>query len=215
MQDGFIFYASYAAKFKKLTDDQFGKLIRLACQYQADGIVPDIADIAVSLAFDVIKVDLDKNNEKYEQICEKRRMAGALGGLAKASNSKQMLASATDAKQNKQELASVANKIKSNVIKINKNNDSSSRRFTPPTLEEVQAYCKERKNNVDAEKFIDFYASKGWMVGSNKMKDWKACVRTWEKRDNDHKQQEQNVSEEQQKRFDKYDDLTKFYLGEV
>jgi len=54
-------------------------------------------------------------------------------------------------------------------------------RFTPPTPEEVQAYCRERNNNVDTERFIDFYSSKGWMVGKNKMKDWKACVRTWEK----------------------------------
>lgn len=54
-------------------------------------------------------------------------------------------------------------------------------RFTPPTLEEVQAYCIERKNNVDAERFIDYYTSNGWMVGKSKMKDWKAAVRTWEK----------------------------------
>ena len=55
--------------------------------------------------------------------------------------------------------------------------------FTPPTIEEVTAYCKERGNNVDAEQFIAFYTSKGWMVGKNKMKDWKACIRTWERRD--------------------------------
>lgn len=55
--------------------------------------------------------------------------------------------------------------------------------FTPPTVEEVAAYCKERGNNVDAEQFIAFYTSKGWMVGKSKMKDWKACVRTWERRD--------------------------------
>lgn len=54
----------------------------------------------------------------------------------------------------------------------------------PPTLEEVAAYCVERNNHVDPEAFMDFYASKGWMVGKNKMKDWKACVRTWEKRNN-------------------------------
>lgn len=51
----------------------------------------------------------------------------------------------------------------------------------PPTLAEVTAYCKERHNNVDPQTFMDFYESKGWMVGKNKMKDWKACVRTWEK----------------------------------
>lgn len=56
-----------------------------------------------------------------------------------------------------------------------------AKRFTPPSREEVQAYCLERKNNVDAERFIDYYTSNGWMVGKNKMKDWKAAVRTWEK----------------------------------
>lgn len=54
-------------------------------------------------------------------------------------------------------------------------------RFTPPTLEDVKSYCLERKNKVDAEKWFDFYQSKGWMVGKNKMKDWKAAIRTWEK----------------------------------
>lgn len=54
-------------------------------------------------------------------------------------------------------------------------------RFAPPTLEEVKEYCRERGNEVDPEKFIDFYESKGWMIGKNKMKDWKAAVRTWER----------------------------------
>ena len=55
------------------------------------------------------------------------------------------------------------------------------KRFLPPTLEEVRAYCKERKNSVDAEHFIDYYTSNGWKVGKNTMKDWKAAVRTWER----------------------------------
>jgi len=67
------------------------------------------------------------------------------------------------------------------------NSGTSPRKFTPPTLEEVQAYCKERNNNVDAQKWYDFYQSKGWMIGKNKMKDWKACVRTWEKPDKQKK----------------------------
>lgn len=54
-------------------------------------------------------------------------------------------------------------------------------RFTPPSLDEVRAYCKERNNRVDPQKFIDHYTANGWMVGRNKMKDWKAAVRTWER----------------------------------
>jgi len=63
------------------------------------------------------------------------------------------------------------------------NTSKKSNKFIPPTLEEVKAYCQERKNNVDANKFVDFYESKGWMIGKNKMKDWKAAVRTWERKD--------------------------------
>jgi len=64
--------------------------------------------------------------------------------------------------------------------------DPSPFRFTPPTYAEVQAYCTERSNSVDPGRFLDFYTSKGWMVGKNKMKDWKAAVRNWEKpRDGD------------------------------
>ncbi len=63
-----------------------------------------------------------------------------------------------------------------------------TKRFVPPTREEVQAYCLERKNNVDAERFIDYYTANGWQVGKNKMKDWKAAVRTWEKNNINDKQ---------------------------
>jgi len=61
-------------------------------------------------------------------------------------------------------------------------------RFTPPTIDEVRAYCRERGNTVDPERFVDFYAAKGWKVGNQPMKDWKACVRTWEGRDRAEKQ---------------------------
>lgn len=54
-------------------------------------------------------------------------------------------------------------------------------RFVKPTVDEIAAYCKERGNQVDPQKFWDFYESKGWKVGKNPMKDWKASVRTWEK----------------------------------
>lgn len=63
---------------------------------------------------------------------------------------------------------------------------TTSKKFKPPTVEEVKAYCKERGNRVNAETFVDFYESKGWMVGKSKMKSWKASVRTWEKRNDDY-----------------------------
>ena len=59
--------------------------------------------------------------------------------------------------------------------------------FEKPTVEEIAAYCAERKNEVDAQAFFDFYESKGWKVGAVKMRDWRASVRTWEKRDAEEK----------------------------
>ena len=60
---------------------------------------------------------------------------------------------------------------------------ASNTRFKKPTIEEIAAYCAERKNNVDPQAFFDFYESKGWRVGNQPMKDWRACVRTWERRE--------------------------------
>ena len=57
----------------------------------------------------------------------------------------------------------------------------TQKRFVKPTVAEVKAYCQERGNNVDPEAFVDFYESKGWVVGKVKMKNWQASVRTWEK----------------------------------
>ena len=73
--------------------------------------------------------------------------------------------------------------------KVNrKEKESNNSRFTPPALDEVKAYCQERKNKVDAEKFIDHYTTNGWFRGKTKIQDWKACVRTWEKDDKDDKE---------------------------
>ena len=68
-------------------------------------------------------------------------------------------------------------KVKLSKVKLEKS------RFAPPSLNELNNYIKENNYQIDGENFIDFYSSKGWMVGKNKMKDWKACVRTWARRD--------------------------------
>ena len=70
--------------------------------------------------------------------------------------------------------------------KKNDKNDKECKRmiknvFTPPTVDEVQAYCIERANGIDPYEFVNFYQAKGWMIGKNKMKDWRAAVRTWER----------------------------------
>ena len=86
------------------------------------------------------------------------------------------------------------NNINNKFNKLNLyNNNISPKGFKKPTLEEVETYCKERNNNIDAEDFINYYDKIGWVYGKNRLpiKDWKACVRTWEKK----RQSEVNNSE--------------------
>ena len=78
--------------------------------------------------------------------------------------------------------------LKNNTTNINNNlTDSNIKRFKKPKKIEIKIYCIERNNNVDYENFYDFYESKDWMVGKNKMKDWKAAVRTWERNEKKNK----------------------------
>ena len=93
--------------------------------------------------------------------------------------------------------------IQSNPIQSNPNTESESnpsvctpahargdtqttlKRFVKPTIDQIREYCQDRNNSVDPEKFFYFYESKGWLVGKQPMKDWKACIRTWEKSENE------------------------------
>jgi hypothetical protein len=80
--------------------------------------------------------------------------------------------------------ASVSSLPLSNILK--KEKKYKKEKFDIPDISMVQEYCSERKNGIDASHFIDFYTSKNWMIGKNKMKDWKAAVRTWERRPNNN-----------------------------
>lgn len=87
--------------------------------------------------------------------------------------------------------------------------DTSRRKiFVPPTIEAVQAYCKDRNNKVDAQAFVDFYSSKGWMIGKNKMKDWKAAVRTWERSKSSAPQTNNKFNNISQRSYD-FDEMEK------
>lgn len=98
----------------------------------------------------------------------------------------------------------VSNPIQSNPIQTNpiqsleegEKPKQREKRFTPPTLEEVQTYISENNFIVDAQRFVDYYQSNGWIVGKAKMKDWKATVRGWERREQEHFQKKQKADED-------------------
>lgn len=74
--------------------------------------------------------------------------------------------------------------LKEEVNSLNTHNSNRSKKFIKPTIEEIKNYCIYRKNNINAERFFNYYESNGWKVGKNPMKDWKAAVRTWENNNN-------------------------------
>ena len=154
--------------------------------------------------FDFFLAQIEKNDEKWAESRQRRREAGKKGGEAKANNTKQPEAMPSNAKQSQATLGNAKHNVNVNVnenvnvssIEDIKKRDakasqkkaptkSSPARFIPPSVEDVRAYCLERNNRVDAEGFVSFYESNGWRVGKNPMKDWKAAVRTWEKRTNE------------------------------
>lgn len=126
-------------------------------------------------------VRIEQELAKYQARADIARVNGSKGGRPKKPNRK----------PKKTKSVNLANpdltQSKANQEPITNNQSNSNRGFHPPTVTEVKSYCSERKNTVDANRFCDFYAAKGWMVGKNKMRDWKAAVRTWEE-----KQQPQN-----------------------
>ena len=88
-------------------------------------------------------------------------------------------------------------------------------RFKAPTVEEVKEYCTERGNNIDAQHFIDYYSARGWMLGKNHIKDWKACIRTWERNDS-FKPQKHNEQPEQkydQNGYESEEEFMKMFYG--
>lgn len=194
-KNSFILRNEYLDIFTDLSDSQAGVLIKAVYKYAAAKEIPEgLKDVEVKMAFKFIKKDIDYDTQKYNDLCEKRSLAGKKGGAPLGNDNAN--------KQNKQMLEKQAKQANVFLNKQNKHSDSDSvcdsdikekeidkekekttlsiKRFVKPSIDEIKAYCLERKNKVDPQRFFDFYESKGWKVGNSPMKDWKAAVRTWE-----------------------------------
>ena len=192
IRDRFTFFSSYFDAISLLPDSEQLRCYQAICSYALTGEMPDIDGVAGAV-FLMAKPTVDK--------CNMRASLGSKGGIArsKAEANVKQNASKTEAnsKQTSSKPQTNAKQTSSDIdieIDIEKEIDIDNtisgdrgvgeepkKRFKPPTLDEVRAYCQERHNSVDPEQFINFYTSKGWMVGKNPMKDWKAAVRTWER----------------------------------
>ena len=145
-------------------------------------------------------------DEQYEQISaevEKRSNAGRLGGLASAR--KRVKQSLSKRSANVEQSSTYKDKYK--------DKDNSVGKFVRPTPEQVEQYAQSIDYDIDGERFCAYYDSKGWMVGKNKMKDWKAAVITWKKQDDNGNGQDRPLTEEEKyeqvkNRFFEYWDKT-------
>ena len=177
---GFFCQDEYLAKTSKLTDEEVGRLFRALIDYHANGVIADL-DGRESIAFDFIKEDIDKAEEAYAKKCKQ----------ASDNRRKGLKPEQTDDNSGQRPSTSVNGSDHNNINKCNDNNNINSssknivplKRFVPPTVQEIQAYCDERGvYYIDPQHFIDYYEARGWMLQKNrKMVDWKAAVRTWEK----------------------------------
>ena len=191
----FVMYRSWGAAVEKMSDEQAGKLIKAIYSLQEN---PETAtdDPAIEFVFEIIKEKMIEDTEAYEATCRRRSEAGKKGnesrwnGSNTEENSKcdKDIANVANAINVSQKVANVADTESDTDMKCNEVptvpiERGTRKRFAAPSVDDVNGYCRERGNNVDPETFVDFYASKGWKVGKEPMKDWRACVRTWEKRD--------------------------------
>lgn len=199
----FVLYLDYKKHFALLSPDDQGRLLMAIFDYVETGAEPALESMPL-MAFSFIRAQLDRDQASYEETCKRRAEAGRKSGearRAKAEAAEQEGTKRTSVQfvqQNEQEGTKRTDNDNENdnenenenenEINNRGNSDESpskkSARFVPPTVDEVRAYCIERNNRVSPEAFVDFYSSKGWMVGKNKMKDWKAAIRTWEKGEN-------------------------------
>lgn len=181
----FVMYESWGAAIEKMNNEQAGELIKAIYAFQKNpDVVPE--DPAIAFVFEIIKQKLEEDNKRYEEVCAARSEAGKKGGRPKAnaSDKKQMVSEESKKSKCFSEKAKKADNDNEydNDLKENTLEGVKEKRCAPPTLQEVKDYClKMGYTHVDAERFIDYYASNGWMVGKNRMKDWKAVVRNWDR----------------------------------
>lgn len=177
--ESFNAYHSYLDTMEALNDAECGRLFRALLEYSATGAAPELRGNE-RFVFPGMRSQIDRDIEKYNAKCARNRENGEKGGGHLPPNAPER--PRTPPKDKEKE------KDKDKDISFPPNGVKDNAHAHRPTVEEVAAYCRERGNSVDAERFVDFYASKGWKVGNQPMKDWKACVRTWERREDKPKQ---------------------------
>lgn len=179
-------FESYYEAAKDLPPEEFKQFFSAIFEKAFDGTEP-VLEGTVKIMYQLVKPTLEKSLELSEARAAAGRKGGAPEGNSNASkqaNSSKNKQKQTNDKQKQADKDKEEDKDKEKDIKEKQEKEkvASAPRFVKPTVAQVSEYCRERGNGINPESFVDFYESKGWKVGSQPMKDWKACVRTWEQR---------------------------------
>lgn len=178
-----MFYRSFYEAIKELPPEDFKKSVSAIMEYGLNEKEPETAGIEKTIYL-LAKPQIDANNRRYQNGTKGGRPrtgseAGQNQEITKPEPKNNQAVTKQKPSGNQTETKPEP-KEKDKVKEKEKDNDKKSVvRFAPPSLQDVTAYCQAKGYTVDAERFIDYYSSQGWMVGKNKMKDWKAAVRNW------------------------------------
>ena len=207
----FCAYHSYIKQCKGLSDSELGRLFRALLEYSASGKVPELNG-RESVAFDFMSANIDRDAESYKDTCNRNRE-----NISKRYERIRANTTVYETYQEKEEEKEKEELLKKDISNEISKKSTRQKKFVPPTVEEVAAYCLERKNKVDAAYFVDHYTSNGWKVGKQNMKDWKAAVRTWEKNGYNQPSKKQDAVEPNGYSFDleEYERSHKYAVPEL
>ena len=168
----FVLYCDQQGVFNKLPDEIAGRLIKHIFAYVNDEN-PPCDDLLLSIAFEPIQQSLKRDLKKYEVYIGKQKENGAKGGRPKKEEETQKYPTLFFKNPKKTDSVSVN-------VSVSENDNKKQRDvFIKPSIEEIKTYMTEIGMTDVSEKWFDYYESNGWLVGKNKMKNWKAAVRTW------------------------------------
>jgi hypothetical protein len=180
MKKSFILYNDYKEHISLLSQSEKGDL--LDCIFNFTNGEEVSPSGIVAMAFSFIKSQLERDNISYEAKRERNRKNGLKGG--RPSKSERLNEEPKETENNRTVFLETEKSLNDTDTDTDTDIIKKQTKFKKPTVDEVKSYCLERNNSVDPQRFMDFYASNGWKVGKNPMKDWKASVRNWEKNNN-------------------------------
>lgn len=182
----FIAYSDWKDVFDELPDEDAGKLIKHIFSYVNDEN-PESDSVLIRAVFANIKTTLKRDLIKWESQINQRKEAGKASVEARRNKKNEINGRLTVVNETERNLTvNVNDTVNDTDILLKKETKDNSSRFTPPSLLEVQNYIIEKEYlSVSAASFWNFYESKNWFVGKNKMKDWKKAIAGWESRNKD------------------------------